>query len=219
LLLDPTVGRKVEHRGALSLAVALDARSSFPVHHAIRRKHIVMEWNVVVSVYQDGFRRAIHALRQLGPVERSRYHNILLMNVDNPLDVLGTIERKSDEIPALYDAIARIAPATRTFEFRSADEFREKAQSILREWSPQLIGRSFHVRLHRRGDRRRLPTPDIEKFLDDVILSLTSEGGKPAHISFTDPDVVISVDTVDDRAGLAMWTHDELAVHRLLRPD
>jgi tRNA(Ser,Leu) C12 N-acetylase TAN1 len=179
----------------------------------------VDDWNVVVSVYQDGFRRGFHALKALGAVERSSYHNVLLMKVDDPLALLDAIEAKTDEVPALYDAIARVAPAMQSFTFHSADEFRERATSALRAWLPDLVGRSFHARLHRRGERHELSTPDIEKALDEAVLSATGEAGAPARISFTDPDVVITVDTVDDRAGVGLWTRDELARHRLLRPD
>ena len=47
----------------------------------------------------------------------------------------------------------------------------------------------------------------------------TTKAGLPGRISFTDPDAVIVIDTVDDRAGLAMWTREDIAHHRLLRPD
>jgi tRNA(Ser,Leu) C12 N-acetylase TAN1 len=178
-----------------------------------------VEWNIVVSVYQDGYRRARHALQKLGPVEHSPYHNVLLMSVADPMVLLAAVEQKTEENPGLYDAIARVAPAIRSFGFRSAEDFRQKAKATLGEWSPRLAGRSFHVRLHRRGDRRELPTPDIEKFLDDAVLAVTAAAGSPARISFTDPDVVIAVDTVDDRAGIGLWTRDDLVRHRLLRPD
>ena len=45
------------------------------------------------------------------------------------------------------------------------------------------------------------------------------KAGTPGKISFTDPDVVIAIDTIDNRAGLAMWTREELARYHLLRPD
>ena len=35
--------------------------------------------------------------------------------------------------------------------------------------------------------------------------------------TFTDPDAVIVI--VDDLAGIAMWTREDLARHRLLRPN
>jgi tRNA(Ser,Leu) C12 N-acetylase TAN1 len=178
-----------------------------------------MDWNVVVSIYQDGFSRAFHALREFGQIERSPYYNVLVMRVDDPMALLAAIERRTEESPALYDAISRVAPAMRSFQFQSVEAFKENTKSILLEWSPRLIGRSFHVRLHRRGARRDLLTPDAERFFDDVILEATTAAGAPGKISFTDPDAVIAIDTIDDRAGVALWTREDLARHRLLRPD
>ena len=177
------------------------------------------DWNVVVSIYQDGFRRAVHALQELGKVERSPYHNVLVMKVESGISLLDAVERKTQESPALYDAISRVAPAACNFEFQSGEEFKEKAGLVLREWAQRLAGRSFHVRLHRRGDRHGLRTPDTEKFLDDAALAATTEIGMPGRISFTDTDAVIAIDTVDHRAGVALWSREDLARHRLLRPD
>jgi hypothetical protein len=100
----------------------------------------VKDWNVIVSIYQGGFRRALHALEKLGPTERSPYHNVIVMKVDNPIALLDAVERKTEESPALYDAISRVAPAMHNFEFQSADEFKEKAGSVLHEWSQRLAG-------------------------------------------------------------------------------
>ena len=177
------------------------------------------DWNVVISVYQDGFRRALRALKEFGPVERSPYHNVLLMRVEYPTALLETIERKTEENTALYDAISRVAPAMRTVEFHSVEEFREKLKPILLEWLPRLTGSSFHVRLHRRGDKHDLRTPDTERLFDDLLLDAAVAAGAPCKISFTDPDAVIAIDTVDDRAGIGLWTREDLARHRLLRPD
>jgi len=111
----------------------------------------VTDWNAVVTIYQDGYRRALHALRNFGSVERSGYYNVLVMIAEDPMALLEAIERRTEESPALYDAISRVAPAMRSFEFHSEEEFKDKGKSILLEWSPRLVGRSFHVRVHRRG--------------------------------------------------------------------
>jgi tRNA(Ser,Leu) C12 N-acetylase TAN1 len=177
------------------------------------------DWNVIVCVYQEGFRGVLRALRALGPIERSTYYNVLLMKADNPVALLAAIETKTEESPALYDAISRVAPATRSFEFHSAEEFVEKAKHIVGEWSAGLAGRTFHVRLHRRGEKYELGTQDTEHLFNDVVLNATVKAGMPGKVSFTDPDVVIAIDTVDDRAGLALWTREDMARHRLLRPD
>lgn len=176
------------------------------------------DWNVVVSLYQEGYRRALKALRELAPTEHSPYHNVLLMRADDPMVLIAAIERRTEENPALYDAISRVAPASRSFDFRSAEEFMEKAKLIVGEWSASLAGRTFHVRLHRRGATLDVGTQDAERLLDDTVLAATAKAGTPGKVSFTDPDAVIAIDTVDERAGLALWTREDLARHRLLRP-
>jgi tRNA(Ser,Leu) C12 N-acetylase TAN1 len=179
----------------------------------------VKDWNVNISVYQDGFRRALRALKEFGPVERSPYHNVLVMRVEDPTALLEAIERKTEENTALYDAISRVAPVIRTVEFHSVEEFTEKLKPILLEWLPRLTGSSFHVRVHRRGDGHDLRTPDAGRLFADLLLDATAAAGAPCKISYTDPDAVIAIDTVDDRAGLGLWTREDLARHRLLRPD
>lgn len=177
------------------------------------------DWNVVVSVYQKGFRPAVRALEKLGPTERSPYHNVLLMRVDDPIALLDALDRRIEQSPPLYDAIARAAPAMRSFDFATGAEFRERAEAIVREWSPRLAGRTFHARLHRRGAHEALKTPELERFLDDTVLAATAAAGAPARLCFKDPDAVVVADTVDNRAGMALWTREDLARHRLLRPD
>ena len=180
---------------------------------------MIQNWNVVVTVFQGGFKRAVRALRELGRVERSPYHNVLVMTVDNPLDLLDAIERRSADDPALYDAISRVAPASRCFDFTTASEFCEQSQAIALEWLPGLANRSFHVRVHGRGLGRYLHTQDAERLIDDALLAALEKEGVPGAVSFDDPDAVIAIDSVDNRAGMALWTRDDLKRHPLLRPD
>lgn len=177
------------------------------------------DWNVVISIYQYGFKRAVRALQELGRVDRSPYHNVLVMAADDPFALLAAIEQKTERDPALYDAISRVAPALRCFEFHSAEEFRQAATSIVMEWLPRLHGKSFHVRLHRRGLKHDLRSPEIERFLDEALLAALAQAGAPGCVSFSDPDMVIAIDTIDERAGVALWSRDDIAQHRLLRPD
>jgi hypothetical protein len=43
--------------------------------------------------------------------------------------------------------------------------------------------------------------------------------GAPGTLSFSDPDAIIAIDSVDDRAGMSLWTREDLKRHPLLRPD
>ena len=83
-----------------------------------------------------------------------------------------------------------------------------------KEWEA-LRGKTFHVRLHRRGHRRELPTPAEERFLDEA----TRATGAPGRIAFDDPDAVVAVETVGDRAGLPAWGREELRRSPFLHTD
>ena len=182
-------------------------------------RSLVKDWNTIVTIYQHGFRRAIRALQAIGPTDRTAYYNVLVMKSDDPVAALETIQRLTEERPALYDAIARVAPAQFMFDFQSSQEFTKLAESFLLGFVPKLVGRSFHVRLHRRGSKLDLRTSEAEHVFDDFIVAATGKLGAPARITFAEPDAVIVIDTVDDRAGVAMWTREDLLRHRLLRPD
>ncbi len=177
------------------------------------------DWNVVVTIFQEGFRRAMRALEKLGDVARSPYHNVLVMKSDDPERLLSAIEQATEEDPALYDAISRVAPASHCFEFHDAEDFHQGALAIARGFLPQLAGKSFYVRLHRRGLRRDLISPEAERALDGALLAALADAGTPGHVTFEDPDAVIAIDTIDTRAGMALWSRDQLQRHHLLRPD
>ena len=177
------------------------------------------KWNILVSTYQGGYRRASRALRKLGVIENTPYHNVIAMTAADPMALLEAIEQRTEEIPALYDAISRVAPAYAVFRFDSADELKRKAKEILLQWAPGLGGRSFHVRLRRHGARHEIHAHEVERYLDEALIDALAQTASPGKISFTDPDAVIAIDTVDDCAGLALWTREDLVRHRLLRPD
>ena len=201
--------RRTHHEASAGHCSSIPARSA----------HAMQDWNVVITVFQGGFKRAVRALRELGRVERSAYHNVLVMAVESPVDLLDAIERRSADDPALYDAISRIAPASRCFDFKTAQELCERAKEIALEWLPRLASQTFHVRVHGRGLRRYLHTQDAERIIDDTLLAALEKEGVPGAVSFVEPDAVIAIDSVDDRAGMALWTRDDLKRHPLLRPD
>jgi len=75
---------------------------------------MIQNWNAVVTVFQGGFKRAVRALRELGRIERSPYHNVLVMTVDNPLDVqsrgvVGRVDAKAAGVfrPDFADVFVR----------------------------------------------------------------------------------------------------------------
>ncbi|GIX49332.1 MAG: hypothetical protein KatS3mg131_3543 [Candidatus Tectimicrobiota bacterium] len=68
-----------------------------------------------------------------------------------------------------------------------------------------MAGKSFHIRVHRRGFKGKLSSKEAEKRLAEALLEALAQAGHASRVRFTDPDVVLVVETVGGRAGLSLW--------------
>lgn len=167
------------------------------------------DWNVIVTTKGGGFQQAQQALRSLGEVEETGYYNVLGMAVDDPEAFLEKLEAMGSVNPDLLDAwISRVVPADRSFEFSSAEEFRKRAGRATRELASAVAGRSFHVRMERRGFEGSLDSREVERELGDVVLDALREEDESAEVSFDDPDAVLAVETVSTWAGVSLITRE-----------
>ncbi len=174
-------------------------------------------WNVVAVVRADGFNEALGVLREFGHVRRSRFFNVIEMSVANAREFIDGIGRKFSENPGLSALFSRLLPVEMAFAFSTAEEFREKAGESVRAFVPELEGKSFHVRIHRRGFKKRFSSPDEERFLDRLALDELERSGSPGRISFEDPDAIIAIETIEDRAGAALWSREDMARYPFIR--
>jgi len=46
--------------------------------------------------------------------------------------------------------------------------------------------------------------------LDEALLQALGAAGTPGHIGFDDADFVIHIETIDRRAGMALWSRGEM---------
>ena len=174
------------------------------------------EWNVVVKLAEQGFREAVRLLRKWGRVKRTTYYNVLGMKVEHPNAFLADFAVAVAESPGILNFISHVVPAQEVFDFGTAEDFEARARAIALTWVPALSGKSFHVRLHRRGFKGVLSTPREERFIDEALLTALQDAGR---ISFTDPDAVIQIETIDGRAGMSLWTRDEMHRYPFLGAD
>lgn len=174
------------------------------------------DWNVVATSRIGRFTDARRLLEELGPVDRTAFYNVLVMRVD---DVERLLAQLLAQLPAESSPVAHVRPARATFEFRTPDEFEELARRVALAWAPRLVGSRFHVRMHRRGFQRRLSSQQEEHFLDDTLLEALARGGESGRIGFDDPDGILAIDTVGARAGLSLWSREELARYPFLGVD
>lgn len=177
------------------------------------------EWNVVVSVYDRGYKHARQVLEEFGSVSRTDFYNVLAVQVD---DVPGMLEKLKERMATDEKArlsLARVVPVTASFTFQSPEEFETRAKEAVLPWVSELAGKGFHVRMHRRGFKGRLSSQDEERFLDDFLLAQLEQAGAPGHITFEDPDAIVVIETISQRAGLALCTRENLKKYSFLKVD
>lgn len=180
---------------------------------------IWLDWNVVATTQPHNYLRARQFLGQFGDVEQTDYFNVLVLRVDDPRGFLEAYAEKRAADPRFDEAFSRVVPLTETFDFTTPEAFEDKAKSVARTFLPQLGGQAFHVRMNRRGFKHEMSSQGEEQFLDGFILSALEARGRPGRITFDDPDAVLDVETVGERAGMSLWTAAELARFPFLKVD
>jgi len=185
-------------------------------HHAERPQ---LDWNVVVSVHEDGFKPARRLLAEFGQIAATDYHNVLVMQVDDPRRFAEQMRERVAAEPGILNDISRLAPAEQTFAFGDAASFEERARERILRLCPRLAGKSFHVRMHRRGFKHRISSHEEERRFGAALLAALHAAGTPGSLQFDDPDAIVVVETVGQRAGVSLWSREELERYPFLRLD
>jgi len=177
------------------------------------------DWNFLLTAYPQGRRPAARALKGLARVGSSGHYNVILARADDPVGLMDLLERRAEGEPVLIDVISRVAPAQACFDYQTDEDFERQAMAAVAAWLPRLAGKSFHVRVHRRGSGLSASGSEEEARLGEALLAELARSGAAGRIDFADPDFVLAIDAVDGRAGVGLWTREDLRRHRFLRPD
>ncbi len=178
------------------------------------------DWNVVVTVTDRFARHHVRrGLNQFGKVDTTEFHNVLVMQVSDIGMLMASLSELMGTDMSLINDVSRLIPAHATFDFTTRREFEDKAGAVLLGWSDRMAEKTFHIRLHRRGLGGELNSLSEEKLLDIALLDRLVELGRPGRIAFEDPDLVIDIETVGGRAGLSLWTRDDLRRYPFLKVD
>ena len=120
------------------------------------------DWNVVVTIYEEGFKPARRVLGEAGAISPTDSHDVLVMKVEDPRAFTDWLAARVAEEPGLLNFISRAVPAAQLFDFHDAEEFEAKARAAVAGFLPELAGKSSHVRMHRRGFRRQISAHEEE---------------------------------------------------------
>lgn len=167
------------------------------------------DWNVIVTVRDEGYRKTKRVLKDYGTTAQTSYYNVLVARVSNLADFLHDFTIDYRNHPFLQDAVSRIGPLQHTFTFSSAEDFEQKAKEVIRGWIMKMNGSTFHVRMHRRG-HHELSTLKEEQAMDRFILEELFVQGLSGQIGFRDEDYIIEIETIDNQAGISLWSRADL---------
>lgn len=170
----------------------------------------VPDWNVTVTLAEPTFGIARNMLAPWGRLRRTAFFNVAVMKVADAATFLREFAAAVEETPGILNAISHVVPFEHVFAFKDASEFEAKLRNIILSYAPQLAGKSFHVRLRRRGLKGIISTPEEERFLDDVLLDALTAAGTLGQISFEEPDYVLLIETVGQGGGVSLWTGEDL---------
>jgi tRNA(Ser,Leu) C12 N-acetylase TAN1 len=184
-----------------------------------QERETMQDWNVVISVKESGFKDAFRKLSRFGPIGKTGFFNVLFLKVYDIPRMLRILSEWLEDDPHALAFLSRMIPVTHTFTYQSSNEFEERAKEIVLAWAPDLAGKSFHVRMHRRGFKGKLSGLEEEQFLDKVLIEEIEKAGSPGRITFEDPDAIIVIETISQWAGISLWSRDELKRYPFIKLD
>ncbi|MEJ2697467.1 MAG: THUMP domain-containing protein [Candidatus Sulfobium sp.] len=175
--------------------------------------------NAVVNLNARGLKQAVRVLGVFGPIRKTGFFNVLLLKADDVPGMLESLKEIMARDPGSLAFLARIIPVSHTFTFQTPEEFEKKAIEMVIEWVDALEGKSFHVRMRRRGFKGKMSGMDEEQFLDRLLLDALEEKGSPGRITFHNPDAIIAIETVGQWAGLSLWLREDLERYPFVKLD
>lgn len=177
-----------------------------------------LDWDVLVTSREGGQRRLRRALGRLGRLRRCDFKNVLIARVENVEAFLEGVAQRLADRPLIAEWLGKILPIECTFAVEPA-AFVGHAQAESARFLDRLAGRSFHVRVERRGHKGVLNTHDIERALGEHVYEALVARGTPGSVTFRDPDVVLVVEVLGPMAGMGLVTRELHARFPFVRID
>jgi tRNA(Ser,Leu) C12 N-acetylase TAN1 len=176
----------------------------------------MMEWNILATASMRQERYLLRLLSNYGDFKGSGYRGVVIGRVENVDTFLETLETLRQEKPEKLRPLSQIVPIERTFQFDLSD-FKDKLREAISPYIELVENRRFYVRVMRRGHKGEISSLEVEQEMDAFVLNTLKRSGKEAQIAFKDPDRIIIVETVENRAGVGLITREMKEKYHLIK--
>jgi hypothetical protein len=186
---------------------------------AIAAYHVTLavdEWNVLATSLEGARPVLLAGLRRHGAFRGAGYRNVAVGRVP---DVAGFLAALGDDLArdaVLAAAVGRVLPIDHTLVLDDDDPL-TSLETAVAALAPRIGSRSFFVRLERRGLHGTLHSSEVERALGATLWRALEAAGHVPRVTFTDPDLVVAIETLGSRAGVAVVPRDLRAAFPFVR--
>jgi len=178
--------------------------------------HSMREWNVVATSREGRREELLASLRKRGAFWRGGYRDVIVGRVDDMRPFLESITRGLADDAFLATSLTKIVPVAHLSAFAPHD-LAATVIEMLRGEADNVAGRSFYVRLERRGLKGVVHSPSVERAVGEALITLSASRGSPARVTFNDPDVVVVIETTGNAVGVGFLTRELRAEFPFIR--
>jgi tRNA(Ser,Leu) C12 N-acetylase TAN1 len=163
-------------------------------------------WNVLVTAQEGAARDLKRIVNHYGSFRWSHYRNVLLGHVADPQEFFRTFAADLERKPFVNHWLGKVVPIATTFPVR-AETFLQDVEAHLVPLLDQLKGKSFHIRVERRGHKGQLHTHELEQRLGEYVWQVLERQQAQPTVSFKNPDIVVAVEIAGATAGIGLVPH------------
>ena len=174
------------------------------------------EWNILATAFWGRGKDALRLLTLHGEFKGSGFKDVLQGHVEDVNLFLEKLELMRQENPDRMNSLSQILPLEQTFSFNLPD-FMDKLKETVLPYVDKVEGKKFYVRVKRRGHKGEMSSLEIEKEISSFIFEKLERAGKQAQVSFSNPDVVIVIETIASRAAIALITREMREKYPLIK--
>ena len=160
-------------------------------------------WNVLVTSLEGQRESLLRALREFARFRRGGFPNVLVATVEQPREFIAGLGAACDTSPILRTSIGKAVPIDHTLRFASPETFRDEVAAALEPMADRLRGRTFYVRIFRRGFRGLIDSTRFEGELGAHLVAALQARGEHPKVRFADADVAVVIETLHDEVGIA----------------
>jgi tRNA(Ser,Leu) C12 N-acetylase TAN1 len=162
-----------------------------------------LDWNLVVTARSGRRSDLAYALRPVVKLKHAGFPDVSIGRAADVEACLAAIAARADDRQLVPDVLARVVPVARTF-LVDATELESQLLAETASCVDALVGRSFHVRVERRGQKEVARSDGLERRLGTGLVDALRARGAEPRVTFDDPDCIVAIELVGRVCGIGL---------------